>query len=200
MGDRGVGEGDDLGRRPIIRLEPEDPRVGVPLGELEDVVVVRTPEAVDRLRVVADGRQVAAPRAGDGLDQGDLDGVRVLHLVDQDVAEHPPLRGPLVGELVDQPGPLAEQVVVVHAVGRALATGVGRRGGFEVAAPLGQSGWRSATTSASGLPTLNAKLIRCWTVAGFGAICPVPKRPASSIASRMRSSWSSLSRIVKFGP
>ena len=63
----------------------------MPLGELEDVVVVGAAEPVDRLGVVADGREVARPGGRDRLDQGDLDGVGVLHLVDQDVAEHPAL-------------------------------------------------------------------------------------------------------------
>ncbi len=136
VGDRGVGEGDDLGRRPVVGLQPEDRRAGVPLGELEDVVVVRPSEPVDRLGVVADGREVPRAFAGEGLDQVGLDGVGVLHLVDQEVPEHPRLRGSLVGELGEEPGPLAEQVVVVHAVGGLLPLRVGQLGGLEVREPL----------------------------------------------------------------
>ena len=136
--DRGVGERDDLGGRAVVDRQLEDAGARVALGELEDVVVVGAPEPVDRLRVVADGRQVAGAGAGDRLDQRGLDRVRVLHLVDEDVAEHPPLRGLLIGELFEQPGPLAEQVVVVHAVGGPLAPGVRLRGGFELGRPVGQ--------------------------------------------------------------
>ena len=115
VGDRSLGEGDDLGRRTVIDLELEDPGTGMPLGKLEDVVVVGPAEPIDRLGVVADGREIARAGRRDGLDDLDLNGVGVLHLVDQDVAKHPRLGGPLIGKLADQPAPLEQQVVVVHA-------------------------------------------------------------------------------------
>ena len=115
VGDRGPGERDDLGRRAVVDVELEDPRAGMPLGEFEDVVVVGPAEPVDRLGVVADGREIARAGRRDRLDHLDLNGVGVLHLVDQDVTEHPRLGGALVGKLADQPAPLEQQVVVVHA-------------------------------------------------------------------------------------
>ena len=138
MADRGVGERDDLGGGTVIDRQLEDAGARVALGELEDVVVVGAPEPVDGLRVVADGRQVARAGASDRLHERGLDRVGVLHLVDEDVAEHPPLRGLLIGEFLDQPGPLAEQVVIVHAVGGPLAPGVRLRGDFELGRPVGE--------------------------------------------------------------
>ena len=139
-GDRGPGEGDDLGRRTVVDVELKDPCAGMALGELEDIVVVGPSEPVDRLGVVADGREVARARRRDGLDHRDLNGVGVLHLVDQDVAKHPSLCGSLVGKLADQAAPLEEQVVVVERVGRELALGVGRGGRLDVRLPLDQIG------------------------------------------------------------
>ncbi len=153
-GDRGPGEGDDLGGRTVIDFELEDPCAGMALGEFEDIVVVGPAEPVDRLGVVADGREVARAGRRDGLDHRDLNGVGVLHLVDQDVAKHPGLGGPLVGKLADQAAPLEEQVVVVQRVGRELALGVGRGGRLDVRLPLDQLGLRSAMIWARGRLTL----------------------------------------------
>ena len=61
--DRRRREGDDLGRGPVVDVELKASRPGMPLGELEDVVVVRAPEAVNRLGVVPHGRQVPRPAA-----------------------------------------------------------------------------------------------------------------------------------------
>ena len=169
------------------------------LGELEDVVVVRPAEPVDRLGVVADGREVARPGRRERLDQGHLDGVGILHLVDQEVAEQSPLHRALVGELAEQPGPLEEQVVVVHAVGGALALGISGRDRLDLRSPLGQLGVPLGGDLGHGPVDVGAKLIRCCTSAGLGAIFVVPASPASSMARRIRSSWSSPSRIVKFG-
>ena len=100
-------ERDDLGRRAVVDVELEDPGAGMALGKFEDVVVVGPAEPVDRLGVVADGREVARAGGRDRLDHVDLNGVGVLHLVDQDVPKHPRLRGALVGKLADQAGPTA---------------------------------------------------------------------------------------------
>ena len=141
VGDRGLGEGDDLGGRTVIDFELEDPCAGMPLGEPEDIVVVGPAEPVDRLGVVADGREVARAGRRDRLDHLDLNGVGVLHLVDQDVAKHPGLGGPLVGKLADQAGPTG-------GAGRRspcelaaqLALGVGRGGRLDLRLPLDQLG------------------------------------------------------------
>ena len=96
------------------------------LGKFEDIIVVGPTKPVDRLCVVADGREVACARRRDGLDHTDLNCVGVLHLVDQDMAKHPTLCGSLVGKLADQAAPLEQQVVIIERIGRELAPGIGR--------------------------------------------------------------------------
>ena len=59
----------------------------MPVGELEDIVVVGAAEPVNRLGIVTDGREVACPGRSDRLYQLDLNDIGVLHFVDQDVAE-----------------------------------------------------------------------------------------------------------------
>ena len=102
------------------------------VGELEDVVVVGASEPVDRLGVVADRREVARAGRRDRLDDLDLERVGVLHLVDEDVAEHPALFLQAVRELVQEPQPLGQQVVVVHAVAGELAAGVRAAATFSI--------------------------------------------------------------------
>ena len=153
-GDRGPGESDDLGRRTVVDLELEDPCAGMPLGEFEDIVVVGPAKPVDRLGIIADRREIARARRRDGLDHRDLDGVGVLHLVDQDVAKHPGLGGPLVGKLAYQAAPLEQQVVIVERVGRELAPAYDRGGRLDLRLPLDQIGARSATIWARGRLTL----------------------------------------------
>ena len=60
----------------------------MPLGEFEDIVIICATEPVNRLGVVADRGKVAGPGRRDRLDELDLDGVGVLHLVYQDMAKH----------------------------------------------------------------------------------------------------------------
>ena len=67
-----------------MRGRPREPRV-----ELGEGGEAGAPEAVDRLVVVADDHDVVRPvrRPAEQLDELDLGDVRVLELVDQDVAE-----------------------------------------------------------------------------------------------------------------
>ena len=57
-----LSQGDDLRGRTVIDAELKDAASGMPLGELEDVVVVGSAESIDRLGVVADGREIARLR------------------------------------------------------------------------------------------------------------------------------------------
>ena len=106
--------------RSVIAFELDDGRAGEPVRELQDVAHRRGAEPVDRLRVVADDRQVAVgPERSHRREDVGLDRVRVLVLVHEDVVEHP-------REL--RPGnrrrrecfPEQEQVVVVEGLLRAL--------------------------------------------------------------------------------
>src|SRR6185369_8811078 len=86
VGDEAVGGGEDMACRAVILLEADDLRAGEVLLEAEDVGDLSTAPAVDRLIVVADAAEVAA-RLGKQLQPFVLRLVRVLILVDEDVAE-----------------------------------------------------------------------------------------------------------------
>ena len=140
VGDRSTSEGDDLGRGTIVDIEMEDRRAGMPFGETEDIIIVRASEPVDRLCIVAHGREIPRPRGGDRLDHLDLHGIGILHLVDEDVLERLAVARSLLGKFAEQSAPLDEQVVVVHAIGRLFATGIGRRDRLQLGLPFDQLG------------------------------------------------------------
>ena len=81
-----VGRAEDRVRRAVVLLERDDPRAGEVALELHDVADVRAAERVDRLVRVADGADVPV-LAAEELEQPVLRVVRVLVLVDEDVAE-----------------------------------------------------------------------------------------------------------------
>ena len=105
VGDHRVGGRQDRLGRAVVLLELDHARVGEVLLEVEDVADVGAAEAVDRLRVVADHREVAMadgpacvgapPRVGlprraaadEQLQQPVLRVVGVLVLVHEHVAE-----------------------------------------------------------------------------------------------------------------
>ena len=61
VGDEPRGDREDVAARAVVALEPDDPRARKILLEAEDVVDVGAAPAVDRLIVVADAADVAAP-------------------------------------------------------------------------------------------------------------------------------------------
>ncbi len=110
----------------VVALEADDGRLGELALEVEQVLLRRAPEAVDRLVVVADDGDVAV-LLDEQPQQHPLGEVRVLVLVD----EHVPVaaRDPLthVRALVQQPERLQDQVAEVEraAVGQeAVVVGV----------------------------------------------------------------------------
>ena len=84
--DHRIRQVEDLRRRAIVLLEPNDGGVREILVEVEDVPNVGAAPAVDRLIVVADDADVAV-LAAEQLDQLVLRAVGVLILVDEDVAK-----------------------------------------------------------------------------------------------------------------
>ena len=100
MGDQPRGDRQDMAARAVVALEADDLRAGKVRLEPQDVVDVGAAPAVDRLVVVADTAEIAA-----GLRQQPepqiLDGVGVLILVDQDVAEPALEAGEHVGMLAE---------------------------------------------------------------------------------------------------
>ena len=125
--DHRVRRGQDRSRRPVVLLEPDDPRPHVPLWEFQDVAHGGRAERIDRLGVVSHHGDVPRRTAQVRQDVG-LQRVGVLVLVDQDVVEEPcqPAPGALVGR---ECPPVEEQVVVVQDVVFALSPGVSAKDG-----------------------------------------------------------------------
>ena len=135
--DHRVGGREDRLGRAVVLLELDHARVGEVVLEVEDVADVGAAEAVDRLRVVADDREVAVPdRAGVGrtvarlraaalrrapaadeqLQQPVLRVVGVLVLVDEHVAEGVAVALADLLEQLQQVDGAEQQVVEVHRV------------------------------------------------------------------------------------
>ncbi len=92
---------EDRVRRAVVLLERDRAGAGEVALEVEDVADVRAAEGVDRLVGVPDHQQVLV-LAGDQLEEAVLRVVRVLVLVDEDVAERVlPVRARL-GEPLEQ--------------------------------------------------------------------------------------------------
>ncbi len=84
-GQEPVREPEDLRRAPVVRLETDDLGRRVPPGEPGQPLGRGAGEGVDRLVLVADDGQVL-PAAEPGVEDGLLEGVRVLVLVDAEPA------------------------------------------------------------------------------------------------------------------
>ena len=116
VGDDGVRRIEDrLGGAEVL-LQHDGRDVGEGPLELQDVADVRAAPAVDRLVGVPDDADVAV-RLAQQLDDLVLRVVRVLELVDEDVAEALLVRGPHVVVGLQQVGRHHEQVVEVERVG-----------------------------------------------------------------------------------
>ena len=111
LGQHGVGGVEDGLGRPVVLLEGDDPRSGVPARELVHVLGRRSAKGIDRLGIVAHRAQVAV-RSAEGEEDVALDGVGVLVLVDENVVELLSQRGRAVGR--QQRAPVEQQVVVVE--------------------------------------------------------------------------------------
>ena len=110
-----VRRAEDRVRRPVVLLERDDERPGEVALELHDVADVRASEGVDRLVRVADRGDVPV-LVGEELEQPVLGVVRVLVLVDEDVAERLLPLFPRVREPLEHLHREHEQVVEVDRV------------------------------------------------------------------------------------
>ena len=132
---RGVARDDRVGRvedelgRAVVALELDDRRLGPVALEVEDVAQVGAAPRVDRLVVVADDARLSC-LCGEGADPQVLRPVRVLVLVDVQVAPALLVPGQHLGRLLEQPDGLEQQVVEVERPGRRrVAAGSGWPGG-----------------------------------------------------------------------
>ena len=102
-------------RRAVVLLERDDLRPGEVLLELQDVADVRATEAVDRLVLISDRAHVPV-LAAEELEEAVLRVVRVLVLVDEDVAERLAPALERLGEALEDLNREHEQVVEVDRV------------------------------------------------------------------------------------
>ncbi len=117
VGDQSRSHGENVPGRSIVSLEPDDLRAGKILLEAQDVFHIRTAPGVDRLIVVADTAQIAVG-LGKEPEKQILDDVRVLILVDQDVAEAPAECGENVGVFAQQTQGLEQEIAEIHRIER----------------------------------------------------------------------------------
>ena len=123
--DQMVGHAENPLRAAIVLLEPHDADLGIILLEIENVAEIRPAPAVDRLVRIAGDRQVrmvVRQRPDDRV----LGQVRVLILIDQDVAIAVVEPGPQLGIVAQQRGDVQQQVVEIDRAGRQQPRLIGR--------------------------------------------------------------------------
>ena len=125
VGEQGRRGGEHLRRRPVAAVESHDRRAPHQRGQPQQERRIGAVPAVDRLVRVAHHAEVG-PSPTPGLEEVELQRVDVLELVDEEVAEAPPLRSGEVGLVVELRGAQLEQVVEVDHATLALLVGVGR--------------------------------------------------------------------------
>ena len=117
MRDQSRRDGEDVAARSIISLEPDHFCAGKIPFEPQDVFNIRAAPRVDRLIVVADAAQIAV-RLGKEAEPKVLNDVRVLVLVDQDIAEAPPETRENFVMLAEQPQGFEQQIAEIDGVER----------------------------------------------------------------------------------
>ena len=115
VGDEVVGGLEDGRRGAVVLLQLEDGGAGEAHLEVEDVAQPRPAPGVDGLVVVPHDEEVAVP-ARELLDEGHLDAVGVLELVDQDVEEALGVRAERLGLALEELDGAQEEVVEVEGV------------------------------------------------------------------------------------
>jgi len=144
VGDDRVGDVEDRLRRAVVLLQTDHLGVGIVALELKDVADVGAAPRVDGLVVVADHGQVAV-LGGEEVGEAVLGVVRVLVLVDEDVAEGALVVTQALGDLLEELDGAHEQVVEVHGVHRhelllVKVVDVGRDAGEAAARLLAEGG------------------------------------------------------------
>ena len=112
VGDHGVRGVEDALGRAVVLIHDDDGGLGEHLFEAHEVAVVRSAEAIDALILVSHCRDVAVALT-EHAHHLPLREVRVLELVDEQVAEPVPPPGERIGVLAEQLHDETEQVVEV---------------------------------------------------------------------------------------
>ena len=113
VGDDGVGSIQNLVGRAVVLIEHDDPRIWIVLLEVVDVANVRSSPAIDALVAIAHHAQISMLRR-EPPNQDVLGAVRVLVLVDEDVAKPLLVLGQHVGESPKQLDRDHQEIVEVH--------------------------------------------------------------------------------------
>ena len=132
--DHAVGGLQDRLRAAVVLLQPDDLRVGIMLGQVENIADRGRAEGIDRLRVVAHDRHPPALRRKLVNDLG-LQDIRVLVLIDQHAIELPANDRPGRG-VFQQAVPIEQQVVVVQHAAGLLAIDVAAEQPLQFRAPF----------------------------------------------------------------
>ena len=111
--DDGVGKVQNGLAGTVVLLELDDPGPGKEFGKLKDVSEIRPAEGVNRLGVVPHHHDVLVVFGHEADDLG-LEGVGVLVFVHHDEGEAAPHLPAHLGEGLEHPVPVNEEVVVVH--------------------------------------------------------------------------------------
>ena len=115
-GDKAVGGLDDVLGRAVVLFEFKELGPAIYFGELQDIVDLCAPEAVDALRVVAHDADVLVS-AGELVHDAVLNGIGVLILVDEDEMEPLRIFFEHFGMVFKQEVGVEQEVVKVHGVG-----------------------------------------------------------------------------------
>src|SRR5262249_50715962 len=115
VGDEARGRAEDMSSGAIVLLEPDDLGAGKVGFEAKDVVDLRAPPAIDRLIVVTDAADIAAP-LGKKPEPQILGDVGVLIFVDQHEQEALLISPEHVGVFLEQPQIFQQQVAEIDGV------------------------------------------------------------------------------------
>src|SRR4029077_14269287 len=122
---RAVRDFENFRHAAIVQLDPEYLRLWITLWKFEDILKIRAPPGVDRLRIIADHHYVLM-LARQNVDEVSLDLVRVLVFVHQNELELPPVNPRDVLVLEQHSQRFFQQIVEVEGVGRLLLSLVTR--------------------------------------------------------------------------
>ena len=117
VGDEMRGGGEDVPGRAVIALELDHGRAGKIMLEAQDIVDLRPAPAIDRLVVVADAADVAAALRQQSQPEI-LRDIRVLVLIDEDVAEAVLVIGEHIGVRPPDAQAMQQQVAEIAGVQR----------------------------------------------------------------------------------